>query len=108
MTIIIDHQNIFLTNPSKSCIKCPMDNYELLEKHFGNHTKVAQRLRITPRHYRRIRNGQLKPSKPLASLIQFIVKDIKAQNPTLLYPDNPTPKRKGIKRLFNLFKGGRK
>jgi len=85
-----------------------MDNYELLEKRFGNHTKVAQRLRITPRHYRRIRNGQLKPSKPLASLIQLIVRDIEAQNPNLLYPDNPTPSRKEIKRLFNLFKGGRK
>jgi len=108
MAITIDHQNIFLTNPSESGTNCPMDNYDLLEKHFGNHTKVAQRLRITPRHYRRIRNGQLKPSKTLNALIQFIVKDIKAKNPNRFYSNNPTPNRKGIKRLFNLFKGGRK
>ena len=36
-------------------------NYDRLKKVFGNHTEVAKALKITPRHYRRIRSGKFKP-----------------------------------------------
>jgi len=53
-----------------------MLDFERLEEHYGNHTKVAQYLQISSRHYRRIRNGDLKPSRPLASLIRLTLMNI--------------------------------
>lgn len=36
-------------------------NYEKLRAIFGNHTEAAKALKITPRHYRRIRSGKFQP-----------------------------------------------
>jgi hypothetical protein len=52
-----------------------------LEQHFGNHSKVAQTLGITPRHYRRLRNQAVIPL-PLKKLITIQVQILKVKPDT--------------------------
>lgn len=44
-----------------------------LKDKYGNHTTVAQKLGLSQRHYRRIRNGHTKPAKQTIALIKAIV-----------------------------------
>ena len=45
----------------------------ILEKIFGNHTKVAEELGITPRQYRNIRTGKSKLKKTISRLMDFLI-----------------------------------
>ena len=49
---------------------------ETLKSKYGNHSRVAKILGITVRHYRRIRNDHLRPSKPLSKLILLKIQEI--------------------------------
>ena len=49
---------------------------EYLRKHYGNHSKVARELGVTPEHYRRLRN-QSGGSQILKNLIVLKVKELK-------------------------------
>jgi len=45
----------------------------------GNHTYVAWRLGISPRHYRRIRSGKFTPSKELFDVMRYLSNDCKTK-----------------------------
>ena len=49
---------------------------EILKEHYGNHSSVAKALGITPRYYRVLRNGVLKPGNSLRKLIREMVRII--------------------------------
>jgi hypothetical protein len=51
---------------------------KFLEKYYGNHTRVAGILGITPRHWRRLRNQSLIPL-PLKNLILAQTKILKTK-----------------------------
>lgn len=54
-----------------------MENHiEILKEKYGNHSQVAKVLGITVRHYRRIRNDHLRPSKPLKKLIILKIQEL--------------------------------
>lgn len=55
-----------------------MEHYfEILKGHYGNHSRVARALGITPRHYRVIRNGA-GGGTPIRLLIKHMAKEVEA------------------------------
>jgi len=52
-----------------------MENeFKTLHEFYGNHTIVAQKLGITPRHYREIRSSRIEPGVPLKKLIKELAR----------------------------------
>ena len=52
------------------------EKYYILEKHYGNHSKVAKALGMSARNYRNIRNEHHPPSQVIKNLIDEMVKTI--------------------------------
>lgn len=49
--------------------------FDLLKRAHKNHSSVARKLKISPRHYRNIRNGLAVASDPLILLIDKMAKE---------------------------------
>ena len=55
---------------------------QILKNSFGNHTRAAKSLGVTPRYYRSLRNGKIKPGKSLLNLINIMIEQFnKGQHP---------------------------
>lgn len=52
------------------------NNYEILKKFYGDHTKAADALGITPDHYRKVRNNRTVMSTCLRKFIFFLAETI--------------------------------
>lgn len=52
------------------------EEYQKLKAKYKTHTKVAELLGMTPRHYVRIRRGEVKPKKSLRYMIRHLLVDL--------------------------------
>jgi len=53
--------------------------FKILERHFGNHSRVADELGITPIHYRRVRNGHHNGSETLKRLVKMLAEKVQSE-----------------------------
>lgn len=56
---------------------------EILKEKYGTYSQTAKVLGITPRHFRRIRNDHLKPSKPLKKLMLLNIQELESNEPEI-------------------------
>jgi hypothetical protein len=56
-----------------------MEATEILRKHYGNHSRAAEALRLSPRHYRLIRRPGYEVSPSTALLIELMAEKIKRE-----------------------------